>query len=613
MRYRRAVILASIVAVAGLGVGLARRGGPTSETRSLGLAAPPAGREVVFRVSWHEKSTTRMSAGAGLPDALAGELELEADLVLAREPLASSGDAVRAELRSVRASRVVVAGSDVVANDVPGRTGLEGRPVHLVVEGGRIVRVLVERDSPSLAVQLTENVARQVLLAGPQMNGDFEREEELPTGTLRVRYERRGDAFARRTVGATALNGLPERCDGRCSVRASGEGSVEFEANSAVVRLHEKREVHAGVDGAPAMYDAVTTFSAERVGASAVAATPLDEEKLATKLPGEVFESDADKRASLERLAAGATIEDVLGGLASQGAAKGWLVRSTALLELHPELINEVAIRFEDETLSTAGRTAVLDVLAATGGDAAKAALLRVLDGATAREDRERIAFVQRALLVEEPNVAMARAFRSRFESSQSAADTEMAYAEAHVLGAMAGRLAARGARAEAKASVEALGSALDKATAPAAHAAFVSALGNAGDTTQVGRVARHARDEDPAVRRAVASALRKTNDRTSRDTLLGLARDTNEEVQVAAVDALGHHPIDTGEQRELAQVLESAQLGAEAEGQLATLLLRQGPPSPAVRGSLEHLLARTEDPRLTARILLAFESSTVN
>ncbi|CAN5923952.1 hypothetical protein BH11MYX4_BH11MYX4_31970 [soil metagenome] len=41
------------------------------------------------------------------------------------------------------------------------------------------------------------------------------------------------------------------------------------------------------------------------------------------------------------------------------------------------------------------------------------------------------------------------------------------------------------------------------------------------------------------------------------------------------------------------------------------TVLLRQGPPSPEIRGSLEHLLARTEDPRLAARIRFAFEASS--
>lgn len=619
MRRRTVVIVAALAAaLAALVLVLLRRGIGRESAPAFEISAPSLGREAVLHVSWHEKSTARLpagQAGEGHDGTLTGELDLEADLALAREQTTDGADAIRAELRNVRSSRVVVSGQEVLQTGEAGAKSLERRPIHLVVEDGRIVRVLVDRDASSLAVQITENLARQVLLARPKA-GSFEREEHTPAGTLRVRYEPRGGVHKRTVLGAVALDGLPDTCEGACLVRARGEGEVRFEDDNAILSLTEKREIHAGIEGAPAMLDTTATLDVKRVQERDFTAEALDPNKLAAKLPGEVFESEADKRASLTRLAEGADIEDVLGGVSTAAASgprslsKGWLVRSTAFLELHPELIAEVAIHFQDEGLGSQGRLALLDLLAATGGEAAQAALLRTLDSAAARQDESRLVFVQRLLLVEEPNGTTAHTLRDRIGKSQAAGDEEMAYAEAHVLGAVAGRLSARGARSEAKASVDLLATALDGATAPGPRAAYVSALGNAGDPSQITRITRHARDEDASVRRSVASALRKTSQPSARSTLVTLAKDSNEEVQVAALSSLGQNPWSASEQRELAQLLDAPQLGGEAESQLATLLLRQGPPSPEVRGSLEHLLARTEDPRLAARIRFAFEAS---
>lgn len=620
MRRRSIVVVAALVAaVAGLVLVILRRGtGRRSETSEL--AAPPRGREAVLHFTWHEKSTARLPNGeaAGLADSLHGELELEADLALSRETTTDGGDAVRAELRDVRTSHAVVLGHDVIEPGEAGKKALEGKPIHLVIEDGRITRVLVPRDASSVTVQLVENAARQVLLGRPKP-GSFEREEQTPAGTMRVQYTPRGDGHDRTVLAAVTLENLPARCEGACVKHARGEGSVRFEDEGAILRLSERRELRAGVPGAPALFESTSTFDATRVKESAFESAELDAKTLASKPLGEVFENEAERHAALVRRAEGASIEDVLGGIAStttsgpESLPKGWLVRSSALLELHPELIAEVAIRFEDEGLGKRGRLAVLDLLAATGGDEAKTALLRVLDGSAARHDEQRLVYLQRLVLVEEPNAEMARALRERHARSLATNDADMAYAEAHVMGAMAGSLAARGQHAEAKASTDVLAGALDGAKTPTSRAAYLSALGNAGDRAQTSRIARHARDESAAVRRSVASALRKSDDPEARSTLMTLASDPDEDVQVAAIDALGHHPASAGEQRELARLLEAPRLGGETESRVVTLLLRDGPPSPEVRASLEQLLAHTEDPRLAARVRLALEASAPN
>ncbi len=610
MRRRTVVLVASALAALTALVALAFVRFRPRDATSSSLAVPAPGRQAVLHVTWHEASTARLPGGQSEGDGtLTGELDLEADLVLAREQTTDDRDAVRAELRDVRTSRVVVSGQEVLATGEAGAKALGGKAIHFVIEEGKVARVLVDRDASSLAVQLTENVARQVLLARP--TGDaFEREEQTPAGVLRVRYERAGDAHRRNVVGAVSLANLPDTCTAPCVVSARGEGEVRFTDDDAVAFLSEKRELRAGVPGAPAMVDGKASFEAKRVADGDVALAKLDTSALASKLPGEVFENEADKHASLARLAEGASIEDVLAGIATRAAGgsipKGWLVRSTAFLELHPEALGEVAIRFEDDALGAEGRLAVLDLLAATGGDAAQAALVRTLGSAVARQDEARLAFVQRLVLVDAPNETTSRAVRARLEESRIAGDDEMAYAEAHVLGAVAGRLRARGAKTEAKAGVDALAEALDAAKSPAARAAYLAALGNAGDPAQVARITKHARHEDPSVRRAAAAALRKTKTPEARSTLLDLAKDTNEEVQVAALDAFAVHPLESEEVRDLSRVLDAPALGGEATSTLVTLLLRQGSPGADVRDALAHVLERTEDPRLAARIRFA-------
>ncbi|MDB4943948.1 MAG: hypothetical protein JWP97_3482 [Labilithrix sp.] len=622
MRRRSVLVLTALLAaLCALGLVVLRKvRGADPKGSALSLAAPALGREAVLHVRWRETSTARLpegEAGEGRDGTITGALDLEADLVLAGERTTDDLDAIRAELRDVRTSRVVVSGTELLQSGEAAMKSLENQPIHLVVEDGRITRVLVDKNSSSLTVQLVENAARQVLLERPvSATTPFEREERSSAGVFRMRYEPRGAAFDRTVLGAVSVEGLPETCTGACVIAARGESNVTFKDGDAVASLVDKREIHAGFPGRPASLDSTSSFEAQRTGGTDVALASVDAAALTSKLPGEVYESEAEHHAALLRLAEGASIDDVLGGVSTMAAAgpsslaKGWLVRSSALLELHPELLSEVAIHFEDEALGSSGRVAILDLLAATGGEAAQAALLKTLDTAAARQGESRLDYVQRLVLVEQPSAATARQVRDRLAQSQASGDTEMAYAEAHVLGALAGRLEARGIHGEGKAATNALAEALDRSKAPGARAAYLSALGNAGDGAQVPRIAKHARDEDPAVRRAAASALRKTKTPESHAALVTLARDQDEEVQVTALASLAQQPATPGEQRELAQLLDTPQLGGEAEQQLTTLLLRQGPPSPEVRSSLEHLLARTGDPRLAARVRFAIEAS---
>jgi hypothetical protein len=87
----------------------------------------------------------------------------------------------------------------------------------------------------------------------------------------------------------------------------------------------------------------------------------------------------------------------------------------------------------------------------------------------------------------------------------------------------------------------------------------------------------------------------------------MSLATDSNEEVQLAAIDSLAMQETDSGE---LAHLLDAPKLGGESEAALVGVLLKNGPPSPEVRGSLSQVLSRTEDPRLAARIRLALQAA---
>ena len=212
MRRRSVVVVAALVAaVSALSFVLLRKGtGRGSETSDSRLRRRQ--REAVLHFAWHERSTARLQNGeaAGLADTFQGELDLEADLALSRERTTDGADAVRAELRDVRSAHAMVLGHEVIEAGEAGKKALEGRPIHLVIEGGRITRVLVPRDASSVAVQLVENAARQVLLARPRA-GSFEREEETAAGTMRVQYEPKGDGHARTVLSAVTLSNLPDR------------------------------------------------------------------------------------------------------------------------------------------------------------------------------------------------------------------------------------------------------------------------------------------------------------------------------------------------------------------------------------------------------------------
>src|SRR5437867_1777916 len=110
MRRRSIVILAAVAAaLSALVLVLLRRGTGREGAPAFELSAPSLGREAVLHVSWHEKSTARRpsgQAGDGHDGTLTGELDLEADLALARERTTDGADAIRAELRDVRSSRV---------------------------------------------------------------------------------------------------------------------------------------------------------------------------------------------------------------------------------------------------------------------------------------------------------------------------------------------------------------------------------------------------------------------------------------------------------------------------------------------------------------------------
>ena len=141
-------------------------------------------------------------------------------------------------------------------------------------------------------------------------------------------------------------------------MHARGEGEVRFEDDNALLRFSEKREVRAGASGAKPMLESTATFEAKRVKEGAFESDASTPTKLASKLPGELFESEAEKHAALTRRAEGATIEDIIGGIGAAAVSgpealpKGWLVRSTALLELDPSCSQRS--RFDSKTTVSA-------------------------------------------------------------------------------------------------------------------------------------------------------------------------------------------------------------------------------------------------------------------
>ncbi len=587
-----------------------------TETNSAARPGFRIGRAYRYEVQWSQESvaSSKGAAAAGLGDELRGNLRLEAMVRL--EPRAASGDGllVNVVLESVKGASVTLQGQDLLADDSARRTLLAPREVEAELgTEGELLELRLPKDTPELYAQLVEGVLLQLQDTGGKALGG---EERAPDGVFEMRYDAAPDGSLSRTrTRALRLESLESECDGSCVVSLDGGAQLRFNADGELARIEDDETVRAAAPGSAPVLESKLRFVAELRSVVTLAAPPsaLAASDWGVKAAGEPWESAQTERALLEQRAAGMSMERVVSGLDLAGTLGpeslpgGWLASTTAFLALHPELLGEIAVRFQNPDASVGMKTALLDLLAATGTPEAQKVLCSLLDDAAANEDTTaQLHFTQRTMLLEAPEPETIDFLRERFSASRADGDRELELAAAHALGAAADGARTEGARQSAERATSELREALASSADPAERSGLLRALGNAGDEDSVAAVLPHVDDEEASVRASAAAALRKTPSAEAQAALLSLAADPVEDVRLEALGALSLQPRTPELGRELATALASEHAASpRTEGELVTLIAREKQLTPQARAALGAVLARTTDNRLKAKVKL--------
>lgn len=293
---------------------------------------------------------------------------------------------------------------------------------------------------------------------------------------------------------------------------------------------------------------------------------------------------------TVRALAAGARPSDV------------WRSAAFALLRLNPKECEALGLVFEEAVVADEVRVLVLDLLAGAGSFEAQVVIRRLLSLAVARRDSRLFStFVQRLAIVEAPDGPTLRFLMSVYaESRGEPADVRAACA--YALGAAAGQALASGDGDAAVRASDVLRRDLAAATTVVDTCALLTALGNAGLTSDVTAVTRFTQDAEATVRCAAALALRKLNIVDARAHLLLLLGDREPKVANSALAALSEHKLDDEELERLADQVNAGHTPASLDVRILHLIVAQRPRLTSVPGragaienALRLLLGRVE------------------
>jgi hypothetical protein len=293
---------------------------------------------------------------------------------------------------------------------------------------------------------------------------------------------------------------------------------------------------------------------------------------------------------TLRALAAGTRPSDV------------WRSAAFALLRLNPKECEALALVFEDETVVDDTRLLVLDLLAGAGSFEAQVVIRRLLALSVARRDNRMFAtFVQRLGIVEAPDGPTLRFLMSVYAESR-AEPQDVRAACAYALGAAAGQSFSSGDPDAAVRASDVLRRDLLSATAVPEKCALLTALGNAGVTSDIMVITRFTQDADAPVRSAAALALRKLNVADARAHLIQLVGDSEPKVAQSALAALSEHKLDDEELGRLSDQVLGGHTPIGLDMQILRLIVAQRPrltsipgQACAIENALRLLLGRVE------------------
>lgn len=279
-----------------------------------------------------------------------------------------------------------------------------------------------------------------------------------------------------------------------------------------------------------------------------------------------------------------------------------WRKAACVLLRLNKSECEAIALVFEEESTTDDARMLVLDLLAGAGSFEAQIIMRRLLALAIARRDSRTFAkFVQRLGFVDCPDGPTLRFLMSTYAESR-AESHDVRAACAFALGAAAGHSKTSGEPEAAVRATDVLRRDLVSATTAPEKCALLTALGNAGVTSDVMVITRFTHDPESSVRAAAALALRKMDVSEARAHLVVMLSDGEIEVAERALIALADHELEEDDVERLAELVLGARTPPALDAKLLQFLVAQQPKmstcpgrTGAIENALRLLLGRVE------------------
>ena len=255
-----------------------------------------------------------------------------------------------------------------------------------------------------------------------------------------------------------------------------------------------------------------------------------------------------------------------------------WRSAASALLRLNPRECDALGSVFEDESTSDDTRSTVLDLLAGAGSFEAQVVIRRVLSLAVARRSSRLFAtWVQSLGFVECPDGPTLRFLMSVYAESRNESNDVRA-ACAYALGAAAGHALAAGESEAAVRASDVIRRDLLGAAATLEKCALLTALGNAGVSSDVVVVTRFTQDREAAVRCAAALALRRMAVSDARVHLIAMLADRDVKVAQSAIIALADQKLEDAEVERIAELVLGGRSSLAIDAALLRMLVAQRP-----------------------------------
>jgi HEAT repeat protein len=608
---RSRIVVAAVLLIAA-GSAVVLRTGAGSHDARIAASSQPAGAHgglswkkgeaYVYRFAWENETTVRSSALApsGTTE-LRGAVAFEGELTLRCFGLRGDAYLFGARASSLTKHRAELLGKDVFADEAMAKNTFEGRETFVEIDPrGAVHAMYFPHDAPEMFRHTMRAMLSQLHVTIDEgAPAVWSAVEPGPAGSAQVAWAKLGPlTYTRTRDHYDAFTALPPRFARDHEDALESRSSLTLAPEGFVQALHdsEKLVVRPKGDGAPLLVER-STFTLDHLRTEPFDAPESDTASLEAWHPGDpegpIADAEGQKLAQLaEGMTVGRISEQMFVVGIGQHVSSDFLLRSMALLRLHPELASEVLRLATDKSMPPAGRELAADVLAAAGTTEAQTALRSLVDAVRSDGTQHRH-ILQRVGFVTAPKPETVAAVRSAYAASTAKGDADGRLAAAYTLGATAAHLADRGDRGAARSITDGLARDLESSKSPSDRRGLLAALGNAGAESTLPTFRAQSTDEDPSVRAEVAHGLRKIETPEARDLLYFMAADTDGQVSRNALDSLGQQPLGDAEVRRLTELMERGAIPRGAVPTLLTVLSKHPTPAKEVEAALRALAAR--------------------